>query len=62
VDDLSALVGDVLLCGLELLLGSVLLESDLEPVSMPPSQLYIRTYIELSHLGDCGGLPVCLEG
>lgn len=29
VDDLAALVGDVLLCCLELLLGSVLLESDL---------------------------------
>ena len=29
VDDLAALVGDVLLCCVELLLGSVLLEGDL---------------------------------
>jgi hypothetical protein len=39
VNDLAALVGDMLLRGLELLFGSVLLEGNLEAVSIHPSSI-----------------------
>ena len=45
VDNLAALVGDVLLCGVELLLGSVLLEGDLgqlKPHGLESFEVYTR--------------------
>lgn len=54
VDDLAALVGDLLLCGLKLLLGSVLLEGDLYKRVLachpfPQQHVVGVTCVELGH-------------
>jgi hypothetical protein len=51
VDNLAALVGDVLLCCLELLLGGVLLEGDLGLLVPTTAAVWrSRTHVELGHV------------
>lgn len=53
VDNFAALIGNLLLCGLELLLGSVLLEGNLnkrgQHVILPDNHVSGDTCVELSH-------------
>jgi hypothetical protein len=61
-DDLAALVGDVLLCGFELLLGGVLLEGDLGRVLVCPSHPYHASgkhTLNWAMLCSCCELSVC---